>query len=269
MRLADLYEHCVERFDGHKDAEQSKARLKEAFRIIGLNKRVEDFTTFDYDRLVKELRRRELKNATMNRYLASASAALKWAQERDLIAKLPKVPWRKKEAVETVFCLPDEGQKIATQVASYGLETHAILIRVLIDTGMRAGELNAIKPHHIDAAGWVTIEINKTDKPRTVPLSNDLVEPLREIVAKGDLPTYRSIVWYFKKAKADLGLRSKGGLHSLRHGVGTVLAGKHVNQKVIKEYLGHRSIATTERYVHVNDEMLKAAFDVMKGNKKA
>ena len=264
MKLADLYEHCIERFDGHKDADQSKARLREGLRIIGMGKRVQDFTTFDYDRLVKELRRRELKNSTIDRYLASVSAALRWAQERDLIDKLPKIPWRKKEAVETVYVLPDEGEKIAERVASYGLETHAILLRVLIDTGMRAGELEAIKPHHIDAAGWVTVEINKTDKPRTVPLTNHLIEPFREIVAAGNLPTYRSLIWYYKKAKKELGFTSKGGLHALRHGVGTKLAKTGVNQKVIQTYLGHKNIVTTSRYTHVNDEMLKAAHDAMK-----
>lgn len=269
MKLADLYDHCIERFDGHKDAEQSKARLKEALRHIGLGKRVQDFTTFDYDRLVAALRKKGLKNSTIDRYLASVSAALKWAYERDLIAKLPKVPWRKKEAVEMVFVLPDEGRMIADKVDSYGLKTHAILLRVLIDTGMRAGELSVIKPHHINAAGWVTVELNKTDKPRTVPIANDLIEPFREIVAAGDMPTYRSLVWYFKKAKTDLGLKSKGGLHSLRHGVGTILARNRVNQKVIKEYLGHRSIATTEKYIHLDSDVLQDAHNVINASKKA
>lgn len=269
MRLADLYEHCIQRFDGHKDADQAKDRLRETLRLVGMGKRVEDVTTFDYDRLALALKKRGLKNSSIDRYLASLSGALKWAYDRELITKLPKVPWRKKEAVETVYVLPEDGERIAAKVASYGFETHAILLRVLIDTGMRAGELNAIKPHHIDAAGWVTIELNKTDKPRTVPLSNDLIEPLREIVAKGDIPTYRSLHWYYKMAKKDLGLPLAGGLHALRHGVGTKLAKEGVNQRVIQTYLGHKNIVTTSRYTHVNDEMLKAAFESMKGYKKA
>lgn len=269
MRLAELYEHCIERFDGHKDAQQSKERLRDTFRIIGMGKRIQDVTTFDYDRLASHLKKKGLKNSSIDRYLASLSGAMKWAYDRELIAKLPKVPWRKKEAVETVYILPEEGEKIAAKVASYGLETHAILLRVLIDTGMRAGELNAIKPHHIDASGWVTIELNKTDKPRTVPISNELIEPLREIVARGSLPTTKSMWWYFKMAKKDLGMPAAGGLHALRHGVGTKLAKQGVNQKVIQTYLGHKNIVTTSRYTHVNDEMLRAAFESMKGNQKA
>lgn len=269
MRLAELYEHSIQRFDGHKDVQQAKDRLREALRIIGMGKRVSEFTTFDYDRLAMALKKRGLKNSSIDRYLASVSGSMKWAYERELISKLPKVPWRKKEAVETVYVLPEEGERIAAKVASYGLPTHATLLRVLIDTGMRAGELNAIKPHHIDASGWVTIELNKTDKPRTVPLSNELLEPFREIVAKGDIPTYNSLRWYYKMAKKDLGLPIQGGLHALRHGVGTKLAKQGVNQKVIQTYLGHKNIVTTSRYTHVNDEMLRLAFESMKGSKRA
>ena len=52
------------------------------------------------------------------------------------------------------------------------------------------------------------------------------------------------------------GIRKKVTFHSLRHSYATHLLEKGVDIKYIKELLGHFSIKTTERYLHVAREKL-------------
>ena len=48
-------------------------------------------------------------------------------------------------------------------------------------------------------------------------------------------------------------------IHSLRHGYAENLRKKGVDLKVIKTLLGHSSLATTDRYLHVSSGDLKKA----------
>jgi site-specific recombinase XerD len=48
-------------------------------------------------------------------------------------------------------------------------------------------------------------------------------------------------------------------IHSLRHTYAENLRKKKVDLKVIKTLLGHSSLATTDRYLHVSSEDLKEA----------
>lgn len=48
--------------------------------------------------------------------------------------------------------------------------------------------------------------------------------------------------------------------HSLRHTFATLMLSNNVNLRVIQDFLGHESLATTEKYMHINnDDMRKAA----------
>ena len=48
-------------------------------------------------------------------------------------------------------------------------------------------------------------------------------------------------------------------IHSMRHTYASNLRKKGVDLKVIKTLLGHSSLATTDRYLHVSPEDLKEA----------
>jgi site-specific recombinase XerD len=52
------------------------------------------------------------------------------------------------------------------------------------------------------------------------------------------------------------GVRSKGGIHALRHSFATHLLEAGVEITIVQRLLGHANLATTSTYLHVRQERL-------------
>jgi len=80
----------------------------------------------------------------------------------------------------------------------------------------------------------------------------------------------REITSYFRTSVSELGFnegitdrRERFSFHSLRHTAASFLIQSGVDLYTVKEILGHRSIALTERYSHLADHALKQAAQKM------
>ena len=117
----------------------------------------------------------------------------------------------------------------------------------------------------------IFIENAKGKKDRYVNLSPILLEILRAYMKKykNKLKEYlfeseqtltayptRTIQKIFQTAKDKAGIKKDIGVHSLRHSFATHLLEKGTDIRYIKELLGHFSIKTTERYLHVSKKAL-------------
>jgi integrase len=165
-----------------------------------------------------------------------------------------------------------------------------VAVLLASEAGLRVGEIRGLQwgdlkggqltvRRAIDQAGNVTTP--KHDKRRSVPVSPALAAAL------GKLP--RSGLWVLANADGtpftyDDALHALNALyvaasvtvpvsetgvtmpwHSLRHTFGTELAARGIPVPVIKELMGHASIATTMRYVTVTGSQLDAAIETAFG----
>ena len=131
-------------------------------------------------------------------------------------------------------------------------------VLMVLHTGIRSAELLRLEVGDLDLTKHIlTIraEVSKTGTARYLGLTDRLVETLR-----GCLPaTGRAFPYYGPRFQRQVGawLRTMGlsgkplGLYTLRHAFGTE-AVKHFSPFAVQQMMGHASIQTTQRYVHVD-----------------
>ena len=149
---------------------------------------------------------------------------------------------------------------------------HRALLMTAYAAGLRASELGRLQVTDIDSARMcLRIDQGKGNKDRYVPLSPRLLEQLRaywrrdrprHLLFPGrplDRPMNRSTpALIYHNAKDKAGIRKAGGIHSLRHAYATGLLEAGVELPVIQRRLGHTSIRSTMRYLHLAQDKTSA-----------
>ena len=149
---------------------------------------------------------------------------------------------------------------------------HKAILFTAYSAGLRVSEVVALKWKHLDRGrGQILIEQAKGKKDRYVTLSPILEDILTsyyrkirqkpliyvfESTAPGQPYSSRSAQMIFQQAKERAGIKKEIGFHSLRHSFATHLLEKGTDVRYIQELLGHFSIKTTTRYLHVAKEKL-------------
>lgn len=149
------------------------------------------------------------------------------------------------------------------------------LVRVAAYTGLRRGELVALRWGDIDIARHkVTVRraisaneeatSTKSRRAREVPIPDQAASALRRLAARPDFTTQDDFVFVnrvgrridpsalrrrVERARDSAGLR-KLRFHDLRHTYGSLLVAGGVDLASVKSAMGHARITTTERYLH-------------------
>jgi site-specific recombinase XerD len=149
---------------------------------------------------------------------------------------------------------------------------HKAMLFTAYSAGLRVSEIVNLKISDIDGKRMqIFIERAKGKKDRYVNLSPVLLDILRKYMreynprpalylfesdqTKAAYPT-RTVQQIFTNAKHKARISKTVGVHSLRHSFATHLLDKGTDIKYIKDLLGHFSIKTTERYLHVSKKQL-------------
>ena len=147
---------------------------------------------------------------------------------------------------------------------------HRTLLLTVYSAGLRVSEVVKLEPSHIERSrGMLRIEQGKGRKDRYTLLSNQLLEALEKYWR-----TYRPGKWIFfgkdkskpmpvetaqqiyYKAKKNAEITRGRGIHTLRHCFATHLLEHGTSTNEIKRLMGHRSIRTTAKYLHISNETL-------------
>lgn len=225
-----------------------------------------DLTTSKMDDLTKLLRKRGVKDITLNKYYSCLNVLLKWGRARGYVQTLPEFDWKDEEEGRIREITENEEFRLTGFLCSYGRRDIADLVSVAIATGMRQGELISLRLDNIDGEGvhlWKT----KNKKARTIPVTEDVKATLRALILSG-MPTADAIRHVWDRAKKDMGLSEDKDFvfHACRHTCCTRLIRAGVNVPVVQKWMGHTQIATTLRYTHMHDGDLKDALRKLQAN---
>ena len=155
-----------------------------------------------------------------------------------------------------------------------------VLLMSTYAAGLRISEVRRLKITDIDS-GRMMIRVNngKGQKDRYTILSKRLLLELRQYWQQ-----YRPVHWLFpgKKpgsplsdaaarsmfilTKAKAGIAKSGGIHILRHTFATNLLESGVDLRTIQLLMGHKSIVSTMRYLHLTRKKLEGTnspFDLL------
>ena len=207
-----------------------------------------------------------LKPGTVNRKLAVLSAIFTKAKKDGYFVpdfKIDKVP--DMESKPPKYYNADELQLIYDHDP-----VHAHWWKLLVNTGMRLGELHQLKCADIrNGSIYLTSSVDartKSKKWRLIPLSKGAEKALQVFDLKQEylLPRYRkdSIKTAFKRACKRAGIaKGKHGVHCLRHTFASNLVMNNVALHTVQKLLGHANIKTTEQYAHLSADYLKDSLD--------
>ncbi len=238
-------------------------------------------------RTYKTLRNTPLSKKSQNYYLIAVRALLEYFAERN-IASIPsskiKLAKEQNEAQVSFLELRDmEKLLMAPNIkALSGLRDRAI-IEALFSTGMRISELVALNKDHVsamlanDARNSLELSImGKGKRVRTVYISPRAASWLKKYLharANEMSPALfinvrsknteerrlspRSIQLMISKYAKRAGVSKKVTPHTLRHTYATDLLSHGADLRSVQEFLGHKSVATTQMYTHLTNKRLK------------
>jgi len=277
---------AVEKGLSQKTQENYHKFLKKFFKFLKINK-LENIKphelTQDYIWNYKvSLANSPLKKTTQNYYLIALRAFLNFFSERNILSLSPdKVKLAKERQEKSVhFLTLDQLKKLFSAPNTsnnQGLRDRAIL-ETLFSTGLRVAELVALDREQIK----IKLEtkdleigiIGKGGKARTIYFSERAVEWLRRYLetrhdkekalfinyrskSKEKRLSSRAVENIVKKYALLAGLPINTTPHTLRHSFATDLLMQGVDLRTVQEFLGHKSIVTTQIYTHITNKRLR------------
>jgi integrase/recombinase XerD len=190
-------------------------------------------------------------------------------------ARVPTAQYLEPEDVRVILAQPD-------QKSAVGLRDHALLL-FLYNTGARVSEALNVRLDDLSLVPPLQVRLHgKGNKERLCPLWRETAVALKRLSivqaghphdavfcnGKGQVLTRDGVAYILRKytvqaAQALPTLRRRRVTpHVLRHSCAVALLQAGVDVTVIRDYLGHASIATTSRYITTNLQMKREALEV-------
>jgi integrase/recombinase XerC len=169
----------------------------------------------------------------------------------------------------------------AAQAGDPALVRDRAILELLYASGLRVSELTGLDLRQVNFGDGIVLVRGKGDKERIVPFGSKAREaltaylPVREKIlrehkataaalflnARGGRLTPRSVDRLLKKHVQRFGPNVKVSPHSLRHAFASHLLAEGADLRAIQEMLGHKSLATTQKYTQVSIKHLMEVYD--------
>jgi integrase/recombinase XerC len=189
-------------------------------------------------------------------------------------AKAVSTP-KAEKPLPTTLTVDEAFRLMETPSEREGLRDCAIL-ELLYSSGLRVSELVGLNLNHLNLDLGIVKVMGKGRKERIVPVGSKAVEALKAYLEKrgnlsGEEPlfinprrgrlTARSVGRLIKKYTKRSGIFRRISPHTLRHSFATHLLDAGADIREIQEMLGHASLSTTQKYIHLSPGKLMEVYD--------
>lgn len=276
-QINDYLEYCSVIRRMSETTMRAKRNILERFaRNIKID-RLENLTNHAYDDWARCEMSRSISASSYNTYASVILSMVRYYLNMGL-----EIPLNQNLIVKQKSHEPKRkyytAEEIATVVDLADSQT-GLIITIMFETGMRIAELTHLKLS--DFTGRKITFIGKGNRLREVYVRPETLEKIKFFASQIDYKNPDTYLWRYCKVgtiiiNAPLTVQtirddlkdafSRAGFpdfypHALRHSFATDLQRRGANIEEIKEMLGHKNIATTERYLHSLDGHLETLFD--------
>lgn len=185
------------------------------------------------------------------------------------LAESEGLPWAVKEGAK-IKHLPKDADTFRTLVCKEAIS----IIRLLLFTGARRGEIISLRWEHVDMSRrTLALPERKGGARRAYPVSAAALDLLKEVKAVEGSPwvfprprdssrhVAAEVVWNAWQRIRHHAALDDVHLHDLRHTVGTYAGQAGVSAFIVRDLLRHSSSITTNRYVNRQDDPVRDISD--------
>jgi len=253
-------------------------------RLIGAKPACSDLTPSAVRAFLHGLTAAGLARSSIDRKRAAVSAFARYLVRQGRLGQNPVMRLARSRArrkLPPTLAEADLKRKLDVPPTSdFASVRNRALLEALYGSGLRVSELLSLRPARMDLSRTTLRVLGKGSRERVVPMSRIAAQMMREylkarkefLAQRGasdpdalwlsdralPLTRYRAYQIVRHELEALHGQRTSP--HVLRHCFATHLLDHGADLRAVQELLGHRSLATTEKYTHVSAERLKQAY---------
>lgn len=231
------------------------------------------------------MKKEEITPRSVHRKLSCLKTYFKWLEKQGFISENPttKLVAPKVGKRLPVVLTEPQTEKLLNPTnleinTGYPAARDRLILEILYETGMRRGELAALKRTDIDLKRLEIKVFGKGGKERLIPFGKSLLSTIEAyllerrqtfpnllestllLTDKGE-PIYDKLIYLVVKKNLSLVTnQEKRSPHVLRHSFATHLSNHGADLTAIKDLMGHASLSATQIYVHNDIEKLKKSY---------
>lgn len=268
--------------------------LSQFSEFVGRDVALQSICSEHCEQWVADLKRRGLKSATRKRKVATLRCFFNECVRRNRITTSPWKSLRFRfptdSDVPKTLQLSDARAIVAEARTAVGTDdsgtcrsigSHFLslrnraIVQLLFSTGIRVGELTALKTGDVYLANGTVLIHGKGGRERLAFLMDDkVVEAMQAYMNarsrslskndavflnyRGEPLSEQGVAHILKTLARKAQVKQHITPHMLRHTSATLLLQGGADIRIVQEFLGHTSISTTQRYAHVTRSHMRA-----------
>ena len=270
ITFKDFIDQQLHRIWEGRHLKECQSKLSRFCRFEGFgNKALNTFKPVDIDMFTDHLTEMGCSNSTINRYLSSLSRVFRYALHHQHIDTAPNIMWKRETKGRPRYFSVEEIAQLKDFFAGHKHWWVGEMLNISLNTGMRRGEILQIGEvaHWDDQSTAILLPTTKNGDERLVPLNEQASQSIKNLEGKpSKYFSNRTFYDTWAQAKAEIAPHDEHFVfHVARHTCATLLANnQNVNTVLIGTILGHRSEATTRKYIHSDQNRLSQILNELK-----